>query len=398
MFGPIMTTSRKLSSSLLPSPAVSEGLESDLERLPNDVRELLSRYGFDNARLLRWSRLLARGGEVDNRVKGRVEAPALGDVADLPPEGSTDRAALTAAGQAALARGECALVVLAGGMATRMGGVVKALVEAIPGNTFLDLRIREVERLGRAAGRPVPLWLMTSSATDEKIRDALGPRLDGEDLAVFPQHLSLRLTPEGRIFLDDDGTASEYATGHGDLPDALRGSGLLARFRSRGGKVVMVANLDNLGATVDPTILGWHLSHGKPVTCEVVDKVAGDRGGIPVRLDGRPIVLEEFRLPPDFDPKTVRVFNTNTFHFDARALDELDMEWTFFQVKKEVAQRPVIQFERLIGEVTSVLDTRFLRLPRDAAASRFLPVKDPEELVARRPTIEIVMRARGIIS
>ena len=39
-------------------------------------------------------------------------------------------------------------------------------------------------------------------------------------------------------------------------------------------------NLDNLGATVDPLVLGWHIDHGAPVTVEVVDKQEGDRGWI----------------------------------------------------------------------------------------------------------------------
>ena len=43
------------------------------------------------------------------------------------------RTRLEALGAAALERGEVGLVVLAGGMATRMGGVVKALVEAVDG-------------------------------------------------------------------------------------------------------------------------------------------------------------------------------------------------------------------------------------------------------------------------
>ena len=37
------------------------------------------------------------------------------------------------------------MVVLAGGMATRMGGVVKALVEIVPGLTFMDARLAERE-------------------------------------------------------------------------------------------------------------------------------------------------------------------------------------------------------------------------------------------------------------
>jgi UTP--glucose-1-phosphate uridylyltransferase len=159
----------------------------------------------------------------------------------------------------------------------------------------------------------------------------------------------------------------------------------------------MVANLDNLGATLDETLLGFHLAHGQPVTCEVVDKLGSDRGGIPVRWNGRPVVLEEFRLPSGFDPNQVRVFNTNTFTFDARALLELAMDWTFFVVQKQVDGKAVLQFERLIGEVTSVLATRFVRVPRAGAQSRFLPVKDNEELAQRRAEITRVARARGML-
>jgi UTP--glucose-1-phosphate uridylyltransferase len=285
-------------------------------------------------------------------------------------------------------------------MATRMGGVVKALVEAVSGRTFLDLRLAEMDALEKRVGRRPPLWLMTSDATDQKIREALAARGRGEaeGVSVFSQYLSLRLTREGDLFLDGEGRPSEHAPGHGDLPDALRESGLLAAFIALGGRTVMVANLDNLGATLDPELLGWHLDHGASVTCEVADKLGDDRGGIPARLDGRPVVLEEFRLPEGFDASKVRVFNTNTFFFDAKALAELRAPWSFFRVEKKLDDTPVVQFERLIGEVTSWLDTRFVRVPRSGARSRFLPVKDFEELEQRRADIEAVARARGMLS
>jgi len=372
-------------------------LAEQLDALPADVTALLARHGFDRARFLALSERVRAGTSADNRVSGDVTAPAPGDVSDLPVEGSDEHARLRELGLGVLARGECALVVLAGGMATRMGGVVKALVEAVPGHTFLDLRLAEVDHVARTAGHAPPFWLMTSHATDTGIREALGSRLDGDAVAVFSQHLSLRITPSGDLYLDGEGRPSEHAPGHGDLPDALRASGLLQRFVERGGKTVMVANLDNLGAALDPVVLGWHLSHGNPVSCEVVDKLGSDRGGIPVRWNGRPVVLEEFRLPQGFDPASVRVFNTNTFHFDARALLGLDMDWTFFVVEKKADGKPVIQFERLIGEVTSHLDTRFIRLPRDGADSRFLPVKDNDELARRRSEIELVARKRGML-
>lgn len=372
-------------------------LEQRLDALPADLREELARNGFDRERLIAAAERLRGGERSDNRVRGRVEPPASGDVADLPREGSAEYLRFEALGREALAQGRCALCVLAGGMATRMGGVVKALVEALPGRTFLDLRLGEMESIERRVGRRPPLWLMTSAATDAAIRSALGARLDGEHVAAFRQYLSLRLTPDGDLYLDEQDRPSEHAPGHGDLPDALRDTGLLARFRERGGRVVMVANLDNLGATLDPVLVGFHLDHGKPLTCEVVDKLGADRGGIPVRLDGRPVVLEEFRLPEAFDAAQVRVFNTNSFLFDADALSQLDASWTYFTVTKSVDDTPVVQFERLIGEVTSWLDTRFVRVPREGDRSRFLPVKDHEELARRRPEIEAVARARGML-
>jgi UTP--glucose-1-phosphate uridylyltransferase len=304
---------------------------------------------------------------------------------------------LTALGLAHLSEGRAALVVLAGGMATRMGSVVKALVPALPGHTFLDLRLGEQRALERRCGRKVPLWLMTSSATDAAIRSALGNRIDGESLAAFPQRLSLRLTPEGKLFHLANGEPSEYAPGHGDFVDAVRDSGLLDAFVAKGGKTVTVANLDNLGATLDPLLLGLHLDRGRPVTCEVVEKREADRGGIPVRHGDRAIVLEEFRLPEGFDATQVRVFSTNTFHFDAQALATYKAPWTYFVVNKKVEGQPVVQFERIINELTSHLDTLYVRVPRSGDASRFLPVKDPEELSQRKAELEAIARTRGML-
>jgi UTP--glucose-1-phosphate uridylyltransferase len=372
-------------------------IDEELSRLPPDFSAMLARYRFDRQRFKQLASKL-RSGASDNRVTGRVEPPAQDDVTPLPERNSRTWQELETLGLEALSQGECALVVLAGGMATRMGGVVKALVEALPGKTFLDLRLAEIAALKQKIGRAPPFWLMSSHSTEDKLLEALGERVDGYQVAVFPQLLSLRLTPDGHVFRDTSGQPSEHAPGHGDLPDALRQSGLISRFVSEGGKIVMVANLDNLGATLEPALVGWHLRQDAQVTCEVVDKIGADRGGIPVRLDGRPVVLEEFRLPEGFDAAQVRVFNTNTFQFDAPALLKLDMDWTYFIVQKKVDGSPVVQFERLIGEVTSHLPTRFVLVPRTGSESRFLPVKDNEELELRRPEIQAVATARGILS
>jgi UTP--glucose-1-phosphate uridylyltransferase len=373
-------------------------LRDQIRAQPAALHERLAARGFNLEHLEAWAGTIGKDRDLRNRLPGVVEAPRPGDLLDVPAEGTADAARFRELGLAALRRGEVALCVLAGGMATRMGGVVKALVDALPGRTFLDLRLAENDHISGVAGRHVPLWMMTSEATDGPIRAALAHRHDPERLTTFEQFVSLRLTGEGGLFLDEAGSPSVYATGHGDLPDALRQARLLEKFLAAGGKTVWIANIDNLGATVDPLVLGQHLAHGAPVTVELVDKVGSDRGGGPVRWNGRPLITEEFRLPLGFDTTTVPVFNTNTFLVDAKSLHELAMPWTYVEVEKKIGDRRAVQFERLIGEMTATLDTRFLRVPRAGARSRFLPVKDVAELDKRREEIELIARDRGMIT
>ncbi|HLK36387.1 MAG TPA: UTP--glucose-1-phosphate uridylyltransferase [Polyangiaceae bacterium] len=388
-------------------------LRTDLANLPAPLRDRLAAAGFDRERLVALAAPLfarARGeaavqASERNRVGGVVEGPHPGDVPDAPAAATEEHARLADVGLRAMKRGELAFCVMAGGMATRMGGVVKALVEAVDGRTFLDLRLAENATWSRRASVALPLWLMTSEATDAPIRDALAARRAPAHVATFTQDLGLRLTREGRLFLGEDGAPSTYAPGHGDLPDALKRSGLLASFVARGGKYVWIANLDNLGAAVDAALLGHFIERPEPVMVEVAPKVADDRGGIPVWADAgegeRPTrrlqVLEEFRLPKDFDAAQVRVFNTNTFLVRAAELLEADVRYRWFEVEKKVGDRVAVQFERLLQELTSGLLSTYVRVPRDGEASRFLPVKDFDELEKRRAQIRAVAHARGML-
>jgi UTP--glucose-1-phosphate uridylyltransferase len=389
-------------------------LRADLAKIPAPLRARLDASGFDDARLVTLAAPLfarARGQETAgkderNRVRGVVEPPRESDVRDAPSPGGADHERLAASGLAAIRRGELALCVMAGGMATRMGGVVKALVEAFDGHTFLDLRLRENATWSRRAERAVPLWLMTSEATEGPIRAALADAHAPPHVATFTQDLALRLTREGSLFVGDDGQPSTYAPGHGDLPDALRRSGLLGSFVAAGGKYVWIANLDNLGATIDPALLGQFVETGADVMVEVAPKVAGDKGGIPVWADAtgdagkvvrRLQVLEEFRLPQGFDAAAVRVFNTNTFVVRAEPLLRANVRWSWFEVEKKVGDRTAVQFERLLQELTTAMPAAYARVSRDGAASRFLPVKDHDELARRRDDIRAVAGARGMI-
>ena len=369
-------------------------LDQTIAALPAQLRERLAKRGFDPKQLAIWAAEVHRGQDQRNRLKGDVRPVGEASIATTPTPEDPRWSELEQLGTAALENGELAVCVLAGGMATRMGGVVKALVEVTGDHTFLDLRMAEHRRLEAKHGRPVPLWLMTSEATDGPIRNALGDRRDGERIATFEQLVSLRLTPEGGLWLDSTGKPSVYATGHGDLPAALKTSGLVDRFIDAGGRYLWISNLDNLGACVDLALLGQHIDRSAALTVELVDKHAGDRGGGPVLHDGKPIIAEDFRLPLDFDADQVRVFNTNTFLVSAHKLAELDMEWTYVEVHKQVEGSAAVQFERLLGEMTEAIEPRFLRVPRAGAETRFMPMKSQKDLEQFSGLIERIAQDR----
>lgn len=352
-----------------------------LPGIDTETQVLLDRFGFDEA-LFEALRARVATGELSlesNIVRGEIEPPRPEDVTHLPAAGEPGFEDARAAGLELLRRGEVAQVVLAGGMATRFGGVVKAVVPAVAGLSFLEVKLRQTRALEHALDAVVPVALMTSFATDEGVRAHVAERGLGAPL-VFHQFVSLRLDEQGDLFREDDGRVSPYAPGHGDLLPAVRHSGVVERFREQGVRVVTVSNVDNLGARLDPVVLGAHVLAGRPLTCEVAVK-EGDLGGAPVRVDGKLQLVEGPRFPPTFDQDTVPVFNTNTAVVDLDALDR-DYDLTWLYVRKSVITRVAVQLERLYNELSAFLETTYLKVPRRGPGGRFLPIKTPEDLEA----------------
>lgn len=348
-------------------------------RIDSETQRVLDRFGFDPEQFASLRARVADGtlSPGTNVLRGTLEPPAEGDVTPLPPTGAPSRGEALEAGTEALRRGEVAQVVLAGGMATRFGGVVKAVLEAVDGRSFLEVKLLKTAQLESALDVAVPVALMTSFATEDAIRDHVAERGLGEPL-VFSQFVSLRLQPDGELFVGADGRPSVYAPGHGDLFRAIRSAGVVASFRERGIRVVTVSNVDNLGARVDPLVVGMHLLSGTPLSCEVARK-EGDLGGAPIRVDGHLQLVEGPRFPPGFDQDLVPVFNTNTALFDLEALDR-DYDLTWLYVEKDVDGRAAVQLERLYHEASAFVPTTYLEVPRRGPRGRFLPIKTPADL------------------
>lgn len=351
----------------------------------------LEQYGFDADLSVELRARVASGSLSPERniVSGRVEPPRTDDVIRLPDASDDGYDDARTRGLEALRGGELAVVVLNGGMATRFGGVVKGIVEAVDGRSFLEVKLRQVADAAAATGAAVHCAVMNSFATDEPTRSFVRTRSLPEPL-FFSQFVSLRLNPDGSLFREDDGRVSLYSPGHGDLLEALRTSGVLAELRHAGARQLMVSNVDNLGARVDPAVLGMHIRSGRPMTVEVARKNPGDVGGAPARVDGRLALIEGPRFPPSFDQDAIPVFSTNTVLFDLDVL-ETPYELTWLYVGKEVAGRPAVQLEHLFHEISAVLPTTYLEVPRVGPRGRFLPIKTPADLAAARGSLRTML-------
>ncbi|MFQ5698562.1 MAG: UTP--glucose-1-phosphate uridylyltransferase [Myxococcota bacterium] len=347
--------------------------------------ELRSQLGelavrFDAKHLETCAREIAAGrlGPRSNHLPKLPRAAAREDVEWLAelPQARLDR--LAAEGRALLESGKVAVAVLNGGMATRFGGVVKGTVEAVSGRSFLELKYAQA----RARG-PLRFAVMNSFATHRATRTHLAERGLTAGTETFLQSVSLRLTTEGDLFRDTSGRISPYAPGHGDFPEALRESGTLDRLRSAGVEIVMLSNVDNLGADPDPRVVGFHRSHGRPLTVELAESRPGDSGGAPVWVEGRLQVVEGFRFPPGFDATALPFLNTNTFLFSIEALERTyPLQW--FYVEKRVEDRVAVQMERLVGQLSAFVETAYLAAPRRGPDCRFFPVKSRADLEALR--------------
>jgi len=228
-------------------------------------------------------------------------------------------------------------------------------------------------------GAACPLLLMNSDATDQQTREHLDGNgyfgLPHDDVFLFTQSGAPRLRGDGSLYRDASGALSIYGPGHGDLLPSLRRSGALEWARRRGVTHLLVANVDNLGAALDPALLGMFAGSGREMMVEVCDKRREDVGGCPASVGGRVQIVEGFAFPKGFDQQSLPVFNTNTLWFRADALErELPLRW--YQVRKKVDGSEVVQFEQLVGQASWFLDSLFTRVPRE----RFAPVKSPEDL------------------
>jgi UTP--glucose-1-phosphate uridylyltransferase len=295
---------------------------------------------------------------------------------------------------------------LNGGLGTSMGMTkAKSLLEVKDGHTFLDVIARQILRLRERHGARIPLLLMNSFATRDDTLAALQryPALALDDLPLdFLQGKVPKLLADGYEPADwPDDPALEWAPpGHGDVFGSLASTGLLAELLEQGYEYLFLSNSDNLGATLEPRILGWLASEGLPFVSEVVDRRESDRKGghLARRREDGGLLLRETAQVPDEDEAAFedievhRYFNANNIWVSLRAVEraleegggvlELPMIVNRKTVDPTDSSSPeVVQLETAMGAAIGVFEgAGAVHVPRN----RFVPVKKTNDLLVVR--------------
>ncbi|NLW30427.1 MAG: UTP--glucose-1-phosphate uridylyltransferase [Fibrobacter sp.] len=293
------------------------------------------------------------------------------------------------------------IIKLNGGLGTTMGlKGPKSLIPVKDSLHFLDITALQIRKLNSGNRSRIPLLLMNSFKTENECRSELQkypdiktdlpvsfiqhkfPRIDVSTLApvVYPRNPLLEWNPPG----------------HGDLYTALLTSGILEILLKKGYKYAFVSNIDNLGANLDSSILGYFAENNYSFLMEVTDRTWMDRkGGHLARLnDGRLILREAAQCPDEEMDKFKDIsrhcyFNTNNLWINLVSLYDLMnhknsiLELPMIRNRKRIdpssSDSPeVFQLESAMGSAISVFENAAaVRVPR----SRFTPVKNCEELL-----------------
>ncbi|WP_223290350.1 UTP--glucose-1-phosphate uridylyltransferase [Nitratidesulfovibrio sp. SRB-5] len=325
--------------------------------------------------------------ESDILPVGRDDLPLL---EDLAPYAATGRARLR----------EAACIKLNGGLGTSMGMThAKSLLPAKDGATFLELIVRQAEHQRRTHGGPSPLLFMNSFSTHQdtlRALDVLGLQHAGRP-GTFLQHRFPKVSRATLLPVEypENPDLEWNPPGHGDLYAALALSGHLARLLESGRRYALISNADNLGATLDPAILGYLMEEDIPFLMECAPRTPSDRkGGHLARSRHGGLVLRELAQCPDGDlPRfqdIVRygLFNTNNIWLDLRALRQHIDEHGLLRLPmirnpktvnpRDPDSEKVWQVETAMGAAISLFPGARAIVTR---RERFLPVKKCSDLL-----------------
>jgi len=294
-----------------------------------------------------------------------------------------------------LAMGKTVAIILNGGLGTSMGLTkAKSLISVKEGKSFLEIKLKQAEHCG------AQLALMNSYNTHQDTIAAVSALKPPTDPLYFiqnkfPKVLVSSLQP---VHWPDNPELEWNPPGHGDIYGALYSSGLLKTLLDNGIEYGFLANSDNLGATLDETLLGYFATHGYSFMMEVAERTPADRkGGHLARHKTGTLVLREVAQCPKNeiaafqDIRRYRYFNTNNLWINLKYLKTLfDTNVPLYlpmivnpkTVDPRDAKSPhVYQIETAMGSAISKFQGS---TAVSVSKTRFLPVKKCQDLLAIR--------------
>jgi len=289
----------------------------------------------------------------------------------------------------------CVMLVLNGGLGTSMGLTkAKSLLRVKNEKTFLYILLKQAELSN------VSLSFMNSFSTHQATVSAVSEYKPAKKPFLFLQHrfpkiLKHNLKPAAWPAKP----ALEWnPPGHGDIYLALSASGMLDELLEQGIKYAFISNSDNLGATIDESLLGYFSEKNFSFMMEVAEKTPADiKGGHLARNNSGQIILREAAQCPDNEIKAFQdikrygFFNTNNIWINLVYLKDLIEKEGIIRLPiiinpkrldpRDANSPEVFQIETAMGAAISLFEgATAVKVPR----SRFFPVKKCNDLLAVR--------------
>lgn len=217
-------------------------------------------------------------------------------------------------GEMALAQGQVAAFLVAGGQGSRLGfdGPKGMFDIGLPSHKSLfQLQAERLQNLAARVGHPIPWCIMTSPlnhrTTVEFFEDNHFFGMDRDNIRFFEQGTICALTPDGKAVLESEDHLALVPDGNGGCFRALAMSGTLAWLVEKGIKYVFLYSVDNaLCRICDPAFIGALADNAMMASASKVVHKAGpnEKVGIFAFQNKKPGVVEYSDLPENFRDMT----------------------------------------------------------------------------------------------
>lgn len=246
-------------------------------------------------------------------------------------------------GRAFLRLGRTAVVVVAGGMATRLGTASpKGMfpIGPVSGRSLFHVLAEQVLALSQRYQVEIPYLVMTSPATHAATRQWFEDQhwfgLNPDSVFLFQQGTVPAFdSASGKLLMSSESSLALNPDGHGGLPFAMSQAGLFQELQNRRIETLFYHQVDNpLVHVCDPTFIGLHLRDAADVSVKYVSKRTPDEClGLVVEINGRTRMIEYSDLPKevgelrDLNGKLkLRVGNTGIHLFQRDFLERIAAE------------------------------------------------------------------------